>query len=196
MAIASVSKSPKWFFPNNKFFKLLNLHRLIRPTSAKPSPPNSETAVLSSSNGSAVKEDGKLRQVFDHFDIDKDGKISINELMAYFESVGEAVTHKVAKRVIDEFDSNGDDLLEYGDFVRMVEVEKDVEDDVMRSAFEMFEIEKGSGCITARGLQNMLRQLGEVKSQEECAAMIGVFDLDGNGFLDFHEFQQMMSPTS
>ncbi|KAF7829706.1 putative calcium-binding protein CML41 [Senna tora] len=140
-----------------------------------------------------------LKDVFDRFDADKDGRISSKELMDYLASVGESVTHKVAERVIREFDSDGDELLEYGDFVRLIEEEDNDEsswDDVLRTAFHMFEADKGCGYITPKGLQQMLRRLGDVKSHHECAAMIRVFDLDGNGFLDFHEFHQMMSPPS
>ena len=144
-----------------------------------------------------AKEDDKLKEVFDHLDVDKDGKISSKELMDYFGSVGESVNHKVAKSVINDFDSDGDELLDFGDFVRLMKQEDNGEvEDVLRSAFEMFEAEKGCGCITPKGLQQMLRQLGDVKSHEECSAMIRAFDLDGNGFLDFHEFRQMMSPAT
>lgn len=73
----------------------------------------------------------------------------------------------------------------------MVAGEDEIDDD-LRRAFEMFEAEKGCGCITPRGLQKMLSRLGEVRSDEDCVAMIRVFDLDGNGVLDFHEFLQMM----
>lgn len=142
-------------------------------------------------------DDNGLKDVFDHLDVDKDGKISSTELIDYFASVGESVSHKVAERVVNEFDSDGDELLDFGDFVKLVKQEESEElENVLRSAFEMFEVEKGCGCITPKGLQQMLRQLGDVKSHDECAAMIRAFDLDGNGFLDFHEFQQMMSPVS
>ncbi|RDX80891.1 putative calcium-binding protein CML41, partial [Mucuna pruriens] len=143
------------------------------------------------------KNDDGLKHVFDHLDVDKDGKISSTELTDYLASVGESVSHKVAERVVNEFDSDGDELLDFGDFVKLMKQEDKGEmEDVLRSAFEKFEVEKGCGCITPKGLQQMLRQLGDVKSHDECAAMIRPFDLDGNGFLDFHEFQQMMSPAS
>ncbi|PPD80519.1 hypothetical protein GOBAR_DD22549 [Gossypium barbadense] len=66
-------------------------------------------------------------------------------------------------------------------------------EDAQMKAFEMFELEKGSGCITPKGLQKMLNRLGDAKSYDECVAMIQVYDIDGNGVLDFHEFHQMMA---
>ncbi|OIW14841.1 hypothetical protein TanjilG_30560 [Lupinus angustifolius] len=136
----------------------------------------------------------KFKDVFEHFDVDKDGKISSKELVDYFASVGESVNHKVAKIVVNEFDSDGDEFLDFGDFVKLMKEENNEElKNILRSAFEMFEVEKGSGCITPKGLQQMLKRLGDVKSHDECANMIRAFDLDGNGFIDFHEFQHMMS---
>ncbi|KAK7310887.1 hypothetical protein RJT34_08670 [Clitoria ternatea] len=177
MATTIVSKPSKWLFACKNLLKIISFPCLT------PSTPGDTTA--------------PLKDVFDHLDIDKDGKISSKELMDYFELVGEPVRQSMAKRVINEFDTDGDELLDLGDFGRLVKQEDNDElEDVLRSAFEMFEVEKGCGCITPKGLQQMLRRLGDVKSHDECAAMIGAFDLDGNGFLDFHEFQHMMSlPT-
>ncbi|KAI9113239.1 hypothetical protein K1719_015764 [Acacia pycnantha] len=204
MATAIVSKPSKKFF-SNKTFRLITFPRFLRP-SPKPSNSNAtphETPSISTptehDDGDALdQKEEPMRHVFDHFDVDKDGKISCEELMQYLASAGESVTHNGARRVIHDFDSNGDNLLEYGDFVRLLE-QKDTDesrDDVLKSAFQMFEVNKGCGYITPKGLQQMLRQLGDLKSHEECAAMIRVFDLDGNGSLDFHEFQQMMTSSS
>ncbi|KAL2346349.1 hypothetical protein Fmac_000349 [Flemingia macrophylla] len=137
-----------------------------------------------------------LKAVLDHLDADKDGKISSTELIDYFTSVGESVSPRVTERVVNEFDSDGDQLLDLGDFVKLMKQEEIHMEDVLRSAFHMFEAHKGCGRITPQGLQQMLRQLGDVKSHDDCVAMIQPFDLDGNGFLDFHEFQQMMSNAS
>ncbi|GLU04385.1 hypothetical protein SLE2022_215350 [Rubroshorea leprosula] len=175
MASASISKPPRWF---NKSLKLSLPRRRSKRKSPTPSP------VLS-------PKEAELQEVFRRFDSDGDGKISCSELTTYFVSIGESISRAEAQSVIGEFDDNGDGLLEFRDFIKMVEGGSDVDDD-LRGAFEMFEAEKGCGCITPRGLQKMFNRLGEVRSDEECVAMIRVFDLDGNGVLDFHEFQQMM----
>ncbi|MED6122664.1 hypothetical protein PIB30_041921 [Stylosanthes scabra] len=206
MAHAIVSKSSKLLLSSKTtfflFFKLA-FPCLTPPPLRPPTPTKSLQVTIKSGTDTDTDtdtntntKDDKLRDVFDHLDVDKDGKISSKELMDYLGSVGESVNHKVAKMIVNEFDSDGDELLHYGDFQRLMKQEDNGElEDVLRSAFEMFEVEKGCGCITPKGLQNMLHQLGEVKSHQECEAMIRPFDLDGNGFLDFHEFQQMMSPV-
>lgn len=97
-----------------------------------------------------------------------------------------------ARGVIAEFDENGDELLEFGEFVKLMEREGEVDEDLKR-AFALFEVDRGCGLITPRGLQQMLNRLGDSKSYHECAAMIRAFDLDGDGVLDFHEFRHMMT---
>uniref|UniRef100_A0A5B7B9I9 EF-hand domain-containing protein n=1 Tax=Davidia involucrata TaxID=16924 RepID=A0A5B7B9I9_DAVIN len=183
MATASIAKPSKWF--SNKTLKL-TLPRL-RSKSKTPSPPPSLQTPKNSQNAD------KFQEVFSYFDGDGDGKISGEELRAYFESTGESMSHDEAQRVIGEFDTDGDDLLEFQDFVRLMERDNYEDDDDLRRAFEMFEVDKGSGCITPKGLQQVLNRLGGAKSYEECVAMIRVFDLDGNGVLDFHEFHHMMT---
>ncbi|KAK4840456.1 hypothetical protein QYF36_009191 [Acer negundo] len=62
----------------------------------------------------------------------------------------------------------------------------------LKMVFEMFELEK-KGCIAPKGLQKMLNRLGDAISYDACVAMIQVYDVDGNGVLDFQEFHQMMA---
>ncbi|KDP38457.1 hypothetical protein JCGZ_04382 [Jatropha curcas] len=184
MATAIVSKSSKWL-PRTPSFKLI--------TSSLPRIISSKSKTSSKSRPS--KQDEELQIVFRYFDKDGDGKISSEELGAYFTSIGEPMSNANVQRVIKDFDTDGDDLLEFGDFYRLVEGDKITDrDDDLRIAFEVFEGDnKGGGCITPRGLQQAFNRLGDSKSLEECAAMIRVFDLDGNGVLDFHEFYKMMT---
>ncbi|CAI9763692.1 unnamed protein product [Fraxinus pennsylvanica] len=180
--------------------KSFKLRFVSKPkTPSPPSIPQSPTTAHGGSGGSGhfpamqtpkttAKED-ETRQVFSYFDNDNDGRISVDELMAYFTSIGESITHDEAQKIVQEFDKNGDNLLEFEEFVGLMEND----DNILRKAFEVFEVEKGSGCITAEGLRQVFRRLGNAKSYQECEAMIRVFDLDGNGVLDFYEFHKMMA---
>uniref|UniRef100_A0A6V7QYD7 EF-hand domain-containing protein n=1 Tax=Ananas comosus var. bracteatus TaxID=296719 RepID=A0A6V7QYD7_ANACO len=158
----------KWLL--NKSFKI-SLHRLRRSTSSsKPAAGGSATA-----SSSPMSSAGRAREYY---------QVAADE----------------AERVVADLDSDGDGLMDYGDFVRLMERDNGGneegggdEDEDLRRAFEMFEIEKGSGCITAKGLQQVLGRLGDVRSSEECEAMIRAYDLDGDGVVDYHEFQLMMN---
>ncbi|KAI4381175.1 hypothetical protein MLD38_007278 [Melastoma candidum] len=140
--------------------------------------------------------ENELREVFRRFDEDGDGKISALEIRSYFASIGEYMSHEEAQGVIDELDSDGDGLVHFDDFVRLMKMDgrdgRGSEED-LRRAFEMFEQDKGAGCITPKGLQAMLGRLGEKRTYGECEAMIRAFDIDGNGVLDYNEFHLMMA---
>ncbi|XP_004147818.1 probable calcium-binding protein CML41 [Cucumis sativus] len=180
MAISSIAVIPfKWFTKTNFKLNFPLLHSKHKPTSSKPS-----------TSGPGPRPLAEV--AFRHLDVDGDGKISCNELQSYFASIGEYMTWNDARSVIGDFDRDGDELLELGDFERMVKGEEEEEEDLKR-AFEMFEGEKGCGFIEATGLQKMFGRLGYVKSKEECMAMIKVFDVDGDGVIDYHEFLRMMT---
>ena len=186
MKYGATTKSSKIFrcFPH-KGLKL-SLHRL-RSKSSSPQSPQSPITPKKT-----TRED-ELREVFRRVDSDSDGKISAMELRSYFASVGEYMSHEEAQGAIDDVDTDGHKLIDFGDFVRLMTREGDEEDEDIKAAFGMFELEKGSGLITPKSLQRELSRLGDVKSQEECEAMIRVFDTDGNGEIDFNEFHQMMA---
>ncbi|KAH6766655.1 hypothetical protein C2S52_017638 [Perilla frutescens var. hirtella] len=193
MAIATITRP----FSSKLVFNL----RLPRRLRSKPDTATKTIRPHRATGGGEVvvspipssKED-EFRQVFRVFDADNDGRISADELIAYFATIGDSLSREEAEKIIGEFSKGGDEgskLLEFGEFVRVMEFRGG--DGVLRQAFEVYEEEKGSGCITPEGLREVLRRLGDVKSVEECRAMIRVYDLDGNGVLDFDEFCKMMA---
>lgn len=189
MATEKILKPSKWF--SNKSFRLISLQgQRSRPSNSTLSSPMSPSTT---SKNYSSRED-EVKEVFRHFDGDGDGKISAFELRSYFGSIGEYLSHEEAQGLIHDLDSDGDNLLDFKDFTKLMKSEgEDGDDEVLRKAFEMFEWEKGSGCITPKGLQRMLHRLGDDKSYDDCVAMIHAFDIDHNGVLDFNEFHQMMA---
>ncbi|OMO56832.1 Calcium-binding EF-hand [Corchorus capsularis] len=175
MASANVSKASKWL--SNKTLRLsLHRRRSKSSSSTSTSPGSSPTArhtPKKAKTANDVVEDDQMKEVFRYFDGDGDGKISALELRAYFGSIGEYMSHEDAQGVINDLDSDGDSMIDYEDFLKLMKnKEAHDEDDDLKKAFEMFELEKGSGCITPKGLQRMLNRLGDAKSYDECVAMI------------------------
>lgn len=160
-------------------------------SSAPRSPSQTPSSPFRRPKGLTREEE--LREVFLQFDMNEDGKISAFELRRYFGSIGECISQEDAQEVIDELDSDKDGMLDFGDFVKLMDSKQEGVDDDLRKVFEMFEHEKGYGRITPRGLQRALNRLGDSKSYDECVAMIQVFDVNGDGELDFNEFHHMMA---
>ncbi|KAJ4760003.1 EF hand calcium-binding protein family [Rhynchospora pubera] len=147
---------------------------------------NSDASTPSHSSSSSTGRSrlAELQKVFRHLDQDRDGKISGHELSAFFSTMGDDELRS------DEIDFDNISHLDFGDFMKLMERE---EEEDLRRAFEMFEAVKGSGRITPKGLQRVLSRLGDERSMADCQAMISVYDVDGDGELDFHEFHRMMS---
>ncbi|KAK7307569.1 hypothetical protein VNO77_40760 [Canavalia gladiata] len=190
MASNRILKPLKWF--SNKNLSLSLNRRRSRSSNSSLSSPRSP--ISSYSTLKSINKEDEFREVFRYFDGDGDGKISAFELRSYFGSIGEYLSHEEAQGLILDLDSDGDNLLDFQDFTKLMNSEDHRNgDEDLREAFEMFVWEKGSDCITPKGLQQMLRKLGDEKSYDECVAMIDVFDIDRNGVLDFNEFHQMMA---
>ncbi|XP_078165824.1 putative calcium-binding protein CML31 [Carex rostrata] len=133
-----------------------------------------------------------LQRIFCYFDENGDGKISPSELQNCMRATGAELSSEEAEEAVRLSDSDGDGELGLEDFVKLVEAEDEHEKDKnLMDAFKMYEMD-GRGCITPKSLRRMLRKMGEDRTVEDCTAMIGQFDLNGDGVLSFDEFKIMM----
>ncbi|KAJ1695737.1 hypothetical protein LUZ63_012435 [Rhynchospora breviuscula] len=73
--------------------------------------------------GKICESDGEeeLKEAFKVFDANDDGKISAEELLKVFVAMGEACTIDDCKRMIGNVDSDGDGLVCFEDFAKMME---------------------------------------------------------------------------
>lgn len=134
----------------------------------------------------------ELERVFRYLDKNGDGKISPAELRSYMQTMGEELSPEHAAAVVESTDSDGDGLLGFDDFVKLVGPQG--EEDRRRSlrdAFQVYEMD-GRECITPTSLKRALDKLGEFKTIEECMTMIRRFDINGDGVISFDEFKIMM----
>lgn len=132
------------------------------------------------------------QRLFDRFDENRDGKISAEELQQCVHLIGKDMSYEEAKAVLEFNDSDNDGLLDFGDFVRLIEAGSEEEKaNELKEAFRMYEME-GCGCITPESLNRMLSRLGESTTIDQCRGMICRYDIDGDGLLNFYEFEIMM----
>ncbi|MCO5599114.1 hypothetical protein L7F22_053214 [Adiantum nelumboides] len=154
-----------------------------------------------------------LRAIFEHFDENKDGQISKDEMSAFLQRLGLSVPPAELAQLMADADANADGAINYEEFVGLYETlaytgddggadadghekgSKRVPPDVeLREAFEVFDMD-GDGLISAQELHNVLKSMGvsEGRKVADCVAMIRRVDSDGNGQVDFEEFKDMMS---
>ncbi|KAG5064284.1 hypothetical protein JHK85_005467 [Glycine max] len=143
----------------------------------------------------AVEYEGYLvRQIFNKFDKNGDGKISVTELKDMLAALGSKTTDEELKRMMEELDQNGDgfiDLKEFADFHCNGGAGKD-DSKELRDAFDLYDVDK-NGLISAKELHDVLRNLGEKCSLGDCRRMISNVDADGDGNVNFEEFKKMMT---
>ncbi|KAI3972640.1 hypothetical protein MKX01_019298 [Papaver californicum] len=112
------------------------------------------------------------------------------ELESCVKAVGGDFISDEAKKTVESTDSDGDGLLGFNDFVKLMEVSGEEEND-LKEAFKMYEMD-GSWIITPKSLKRMLTRLGESNTTEECRTMIRLFVLNGDDVLIFDELYAMM----
>ncbi|KAL7546729.1 hypothetical protein ACHAWF_016263 [Thalassiosira exigua] len=147
-----------------------------------------------SKHGLSEDEVADLKEAFSMFDIDGDGTITIVELKEVMKSLGQNPTEKELKQMISSVDDNGDNEIDFEEFLILMSSKKPSKDDPdkeLRDAFKVFDAD-GSGTISRSELKKLMKNLGQKLSDEELDAMMDEVDTDGNGEIDFQEFKTMM----
>ncbi|KAJ6419094.1 hypothetical protein OIU84_029241 [Salix udensis] len=127
------------------------------------------------------------------FDRNGDGRITRKELNDSLENIGIFIPDKELTQMIEQIDVNGDgcvDIDEFGELYQSLMDEKDEEED-MREAFNVFD-KNGDGFISVDELRSVLASLGlkQGRTSEDCKRIIMKVDVDGDGMVDYKEFQE------
>lgn len=90
--------------------------------------------------------------------------------------------------MVDSVDKNGDGLVDYEEFVSLMEQEtRKVQGEELQRYFHVFDAE-GKGHITAERLRRTLTEMGEPTTLAEAEAMIKFADLNADGVVTVEEF--------
>ncbi|VAH90624.1 unnamed protein product [Triticum turgidum subsp. durum] len=160
------------------------------PAPAKPSLSRKPSPSFRLRNGSLNAL--RLRRVFDLFDRNGDGEITLDEMAAALDTLGLGADRASLEDFEGLHRALGDAL-----FGPIVEEEPgkegEAEDEDMKEAFRVFD-ENGDGFISAAELQAVLKKLGLAEARNLAAVqeMICNVDRDRDGQVDFGEFKCMM----
>ncbi|OAY71348.1 putative calcium-binding protein [Ananas comosus] len=128
----------------------------------------------------------RLRRVFDIFDSDGDGEITVDEIALALDRLGLGADRAELAATVAAFQEE-----------ELFCITDDQEEEDMKEAFRVFD-EDGDGFISAAELQVVLGKLGlpEAKSLARVREMICSVDQDRDGRVNFGEFKCMMQGIS
>ncbi|BAF22897.1 probable calcium-binding protein CML32 [Oryza sativa Japonica Group] len=155
----------------------------------------------------------RLRRVFDLFDRNGDGEITVDELAQALDALGLVADRDGLAATVSAYVPEGAAGLRFEDFDALHRALGDAlfgsldgaaaagepgggggdEEEEMREAFKVFDVD-GDGFISASELQEVLKKLGlpEAGSLATVREMICNVDRNSDGRVDFGEFKSMM----
>ncbi|XP_051127308.1 probable calcium-binding protein CML18 isoform X1 [Andrographis paniculata] len=141
-----------------------------------------------------LTKEEEVEKVFNKFDANGDGRISLNELAAVLNGLGSPTSADEIKRIMAELDTDGDGYIDFKEF-KAFHCGGGDDNKELKEAFDLYDKDK-NGKISASELHSVLRSLGEKCSLKDCRKMISSVDVDGDGCVNFEEFKKMMTRAS
>lgn len=140
----------------------------------------------------SAKELDELRELFAAHDRNGDGRLTLEELRASFES-GEEPTEAELRGLLVKADANGDDSIDFPEFLAFMQRRMSyfgVGDEV-REEFDAFDTDR-DGFVSIEELHQVMQKVGEQMSREEAESALRRADRDGDGRLSYPEFVAFM----
>jgi Ca2+-binding EF-hand superfamily protein len=144
-------------------------------------------------NGLTENEIWEIKELFDQFDTDGSGTITVQELKAAFQGMG-INDSQFLYSILNEFDKDRSGYLDLDEFVNLMvgsNQDSDSREDI-RKVYSMIvgdELNRGvNSKIQLQHLRKIAKELNEHMSDEELLDMIGRADNDKDGAVDFEEF--------
>ena len=136
----------------------------------------------------------KIRDCFNFYDRDYDGKIDIRQLGTLIRSLGCAPTEEEIKQMIVEFGIEGDYFqIEQFEIIMAREQSKpDTREIKLRKAFEVFDEEK-KGKIKAKDLAHNLMTVGDKMTKEEVEKVFSILDIKMDDEIDLATFLKLVA---
>ncbi|CAF2349452.1 unnamed protein product [Brassica napus] len=141
----------------------------------------------------SVEEAAGIKEAFEMMDVNKRGKINLEELKYGLQKAGQQIADADLQILMEATDVDGDGTLNYGEFVAVsVHLKKMANDEHLHKAFNFFD-KNQSGYIEPEELREALNdELDETSSEEVIAAIMQDVDTDKDGRISYEEFAAMM----
>lgn len=141
-----------------------------------------------------LSEDKQIecKEVFDLFDKEKEGLISVESLGDAMRALGANPTQNEINEMIREIKPH-DGKVEFKDFLDQFAKkmkDPDTEEDLLES-FKIFDRE-GNGIISREEFKHIMMTLGENFSEENAEEMLREADRNNEGFIRYYDFVKLM----
>eukprot|EP01023_Acetabularia_acetabulum_P002404 TRINITY_DN10956_c1_g1_i1.p1 TRINITY_DN10956_c1_g1~~TRINITY_DN10956_c1_g1_i1.p1 ORF type:complete len:173 (-),score=35.43 TRINITY_DN10956_c1_g1_i1:384-902(-) len=135
----------------------------------------------------------EIREAFDIFDQDKNGKLKYRELKVAIRALGFPVKKQEVLQILKQFNKVEEDSIDFDEFKDILEqkiLQRDPAEELAH-AFQLFDVDN-SGKISFRNLKAVVKEVGLNIDDEELVEMIEEFDLDKDGQISAEEFGRIL----
>ncbi|KAG6537154.1 calcium-dependent protein kinase 20-like [Zingiber officinale] len=140
----------------------------------------------------SVEEVADIKDMFESMDIDDKGKITLEEFKYGLQKLGHLVPDSDVKRLMKAAGVDGNDTLDYGEFVAIsIHLKRIGNDGHLREAFRYFD-QDDNGYIEIEELRGCLADDLGPNPDEVIYAIIHNVDTDKDGKISYEEFATMM----
>ena len=135
----------------------------------------------------------EFKDVFSLFDKDGDGTVSTKELGVVMRALGQNPTDAEIAEMIKEVDVDGNGEVDFDEFCGLMikKMNENAPEEELVEVFKIFD-KNNDEKIDAEDLKIIFQELGEEVSDEDCRIMIDEHDIDGDSYLNFDEFVNLM----
>lgn len=144
--------------------------------------------------GSNAQNVQRIRDCFNFYDRDYDGKVSVSQLGTLIRSLGCAPTEDEVRGYIKEFGIEGDSF-QMDQFELIMEREQskpDTREIKLRKAFEVFDQDK-DGKIKASDLAHNLMTIGDKMTKEEVEKVFSILGVTMESEIDLPTFLKLIT---
>ncbi|KAF5737697.1 Calcium-dependent protein kinase 19 [Tripterygium wilfordii] len=140
----------------------------------------------------SVEEIADVKEGFDVMDVNKSGKINIDDLRVGLHKLGHQFNDTDLQTLMEAADVDRDGYLNYSEFATIsIHLKRVGNDEHLRKAFELFD-RNGSGYIEHEELRDALADELHSNSEEVINGIMHDVDTDKDGRISYEEFAAMM----
>ena len=136
-----------------------------------------------------------LRDIFNRFDADGSGELSLEELGEAMAMFGQQYDEREMKELMLEIDKDGNNTIDFHEFATLMvrKMHWSDSEERLKQVFEKCDTD-GSGKISPEELRDFLQKvLGQTLTDEELGEMMNEVDEDGDGEISYEEFAKIKS---